>query len=139
MENNMKEIKTDRYLRKEAIYSDLPGDRSLPPGVDQRMIDERFEGTDPSGGKKQGEIEIPVNWTNTNRDMARLGYDTTGVPTEGNGNIHLDYLYNYEKDIDGTLIIGDIKIREKGPSDSQFGSFFEDEIKKHEKEIMREL
>ncbi len=135
----MKEIKTDRYLRKEAIYSDLPGDPDLPPGVTQRMIDERFEGTDPIGGKKVGEIDIPVNWVNVNRDMAQIGYDTTGIPTEGNGNIHLDYLYDYEKDIDGSIRIGNIKVKEEGPSDSQFGSFFEDKIKKHEEEIMREL
>jgi len=38
----MRIIKSKSYMRKEAIWSSLPGDSNLPPGVSQGDIDDRF-------------------------------------------------------------------------------------------------
>lgn len=50
-------------MRKEAIWSSLPGDSNLPPGVSQGDIDDRFSSPeDDIVGNQPGESEIDVNW-----------------------------------------------------------------------------
>ena len=76
----MKEIKTIKYLKKEAQGGELPGDPSLPPGVTQQMIDERFKEEIPIYRNNiEGEIEIPVNWSKINSQMKSLGYNIDGA------------------------------------------------------------
>jgi hypothetical protein len=136
----MKEIKTNSYLKKEAQL-DLPGDPGLPPGVNDRMIDERFDGGDSFSQDhkdNKGEIEIGTNWAEINSEMASLGYDTTGVPTEGQGVVNLQYLYDYTIN-DGNIEVSNIRAIEQQPLDALYTAYFEDEIKQHETEMISEF
>lgn len=100
----MKEIKTDNYMKKEAIWS-LPGDPGLPPGVTQRDIDEQaIEPKENRVSNQEGESEIQVNWPEFSRWFEEGGEslpESLRIRTEPSG-ILIKYVYsddNGEKDI----------------------------------------
>jgi hypothetical protein len=57
----MKIIKSASYIEKEGQWN-LPGDPSLPPGVTQRMIDERYNGPEDEQSEETDEVYVDVNW-----------------------------------------------------------------------------
>lgn len=54
----MKEIKTENYIKKEARWSQLPGDPGLPPGVTNRMIDEQFGSDELESSREDWEFDV---------------------------------------------------------------------------------
>jgi hypothetical protein len=104
----MKEIKTAKYVEKEAIWS-LPGDPELPPGVGQRDIDERFEGGESNvEDNQEGEIELTINWPEFNQWFAKGGEEMPvgfRIRTDPS-TILVKYLYTYDNNMN---IVDDIK------------------------------
>jgi len=104
----MKEIKTNNYMKKEAIR-ELPGDPAFPPGVDQRTINEHSAVPEEDiDSNRQGESEIEVNWPEFNKwfiegGKASLGELGTRVEPS---SVLINYTYSYNY---GTKQSNDIK------------------------------
>ena len=56
---NMKNIKTENYLRKQSQINNLPGDINLPPGVTDNDINQRMDSSETiSYYDQKGEIDV---------------------------------------------------------------------------------
>jgi hypothetical protein len=135
----MREIKSNKYLRKEAIYSldmpvedpNLPGDmtqRDIPPTVAPSVAD-----------SQDGETEIEVDWS-----KFREWFEESGEPIPwylrlniGPSTILIAYEYDYDYNDDG---INNIKIKQVKDYDTgvmmtdpylmeSLGEYFGDKIK----------
>ena len=94
----MKIIQTDSFLKKQAQFNrDLPGDPSLPPGVTNQMISERFDGGDSTDYTKQsGEHAFKIDWGKETTELINASYDVRGLPQQGLGDIIIYYEYDAE-------------------------------------------
>lgn len=113
----MKEIKSKRYIqlqKRGQINMGLPGDSSLPPGVDQRMIDEHFESPEEDIVTNSGETEVEVNWP----DFSQW-YISGGEPLpapfdhyQDKSIVTLYYKYQYDYGLDESSDISPIRATE---------------------------
>jgi len=90
----MKIIKSNNYIKKKAIWSNLPvGDPGLPGNLTERDIE---GGEEPNEASRQpGESEVEVNWQEF---KSWYGY---GIPAPFNTKaapsvIKIDYVYDYD-------------------------------------------
>lgn len=134
----MREIKTERYLRKEAIYSNLPvGDPGLPGNMTERDIP---SGIEPDEADSQtGETVIEVDWPIFSRWFEQGGESLPpSLSTRTSPSyIQMSYKYSYDyndniaynikitrlKDHDTAQMITDPYLLES------FGDYFEGQIK----------
>jgi len=134
----MKEIKTSRYLKKEAIYGDFPiGDPGLPENLTERDIPGSIDSNEED--RRGGETEIDVNWPKFNQWFERGGGHLPEVlkirmmPTTV--WVSYKYSYNYNENSANNIKIIKIKDYETGKiiTDSHLleslGEYFNEEIK----------
>jgi len=136
----MKEIKSNRYFKKQAIFSRDPmpvGDPNLPGNMTERDIPHSIE---PSmNSSQQGETEIEVDWS-----KFRDWFEESGesIPwylrlNIGPSSILISYEYDYDYNDDS---INNIKIKQVKDYDTgasmadpylieSLGEYFGDKIK----------
>jgi hypothetical protein len=106
----MKIVKTNRFLKKQAAFGDLPGDPGLPPGVTNQMIDQSAgidDGTDYS--KQSGQFEAKIDWQKEVTELINAGYDVRGLPQQGEGNLIVYYEYDADV-INGQVGIQNLRL-----------------------------
>ena len=96
----MKEIKTNRYIKKEA-QSLLPGDPNLPPGVTEQMISEQGESPEEDVKPVQeSQVDIKVDWMDFNNWFVSSGDPLPEFLAQKRvpSYITVYYTYNVEND-----------------------------------------
>ena len=146
-EGIMKKIKTSSYIKKEALWGDLPGDPGLPPGVSNQMIDEQFGGPEPVESSKQsGEYESNIDWEKETMELVSLGEEVDGLPQRGIGDIIFYYEYDSD-DLYGSIRLLNVKqlvggqyqeLRANPDTKQSVFDKFKDDITNHEKRIIKE-
>ena len=105
----MKIITTKKY----AQLNSLPGDPGLPPGIDNRMIEENagFEKDLDRRGEK-GFLEINIDWDQLLSSHMDLGYDASPSMEAVSGNVpaKIDYTFDYVQGYDGISYPENIRI-----------------------------
>lgn len=134
----MKEIKSKRYLRKEAIYGNFPvGDPGLPGDLTERDIPSSISPDETSS--QSGETEVEVNWPEFSEWFSQAGESLPWFMKMrvASSSIRMSYEYNYDyntnnannikvtyiKDHKTGQIINDSYILES------FREYFEDQIR----------
>ena len=94
----MKEIKTARYIIKEALFS-LPGDPGLPSDVTEREISEQGNGLEEDIiSNQQGETEIKVDWPKFNEWYVSAGESLPEILSSkiSPSSVSIEYTYSYD-------------------------------------------
>ena len=131
----MKEIKTSKYLEKEAIYGNFPiGDPGLPGNLTEKDIPGGIDSDEIND--KVGETEVEVNWPEFSQWFEGGGESlpevlkTRTAPTV----VWILYKYSYSENVNNIKII---KIKdyetEQIITDSylleSFGEYFDEQIR----------
>jgi len=134
----MKEIKSERYLRKEAIYGNFPiGDPGLPGNLTERDIPDSIPPDEISN--QSGETEVEVNWPEFSEWFSQAGESLPWFMRMrvASSFIKISYEYNYDYNTNNTsnIKVTHIKDYKTGQiiNDSyileSFGEYFEDHVK----------
>ena len=136
----MKIIKSKAYMKKEAIYSDMPvGDPGLPPGVTEEMISDSGDAKEDIVSNQQGESEIDVNWPEFNQWFIAGGEKIPGElgARVSTSPIGLEYTYSYDYNASQSSDIKAIKLKDYATNQKiidpyilgSFIDYYEDNIK----------
>ena len=128
----MKELKTDKYLKKVAQY-DLPGDPNLPHGTTQRMVDKQFgDGEEDIAGET--DIELVINGNEFNKwykDMV-LPYGDNFI------TFFVKYIYNPNNDDISIKVEKVYDDKGKDLTGYQFETFSSEELEQEVRDILAE-